>query len=47
MKSAVQMKVFIILSHCSTRETSEVSGAGVDQVWPSGQKLGGELSHWL
>lgn len=29
MKSAVQMKIFIILSHCSSEEESEVMGADV------------------
>ena len=31
MKNAVQMKGFIIQSHCSSREPREVRGAGVDK----------------
>lgn len=36
------MKVFIVLSHSSSREPSEVWGADVDQVWP-GQETMSEL----
>lgn len=39
MKNAVQMKVFIILSHCSSREPREVRGAGVDKSDHQGRNL--------